>query len=87
MGQIKGLLSRNIYLRKGELKSSSLLEYKREKGSPLERKAAQIKRKNAYSQLRGVVAEGRGDVDVDVDEREPGVLNTSPCDSVSVSEG
>ncbi len=53
------------YLRKGELKSSSLLEYKRKKGSPPERKAPQIKRKNAYSQLRGVVAEGRGDVDVD----------------------
>jgi hypothetical protein len=68
VGQIKGLLSQNIYLRKGELKSSSLLEYKRAKGSPPERKAQRIKRKNAYFQLRGVVVEGRGDGDVDVDE-------------------
>ncbi len=37
--------------------------------------------------LWGVVAEGSGDVDVDVDEWEPGVLITSPCDSISVSEG
>jgi hypothetical protein len=34
------------------------------------------------------VAEGGGvDVDEDVDEWEPGVLITSPCDSVMVSEG
>jgi hypothetical protein len=31
-------------------------------------KAPQIIRKNAYSKLRGVVAEGRGNVCVDVDE-------------------
>jgi hypothetical protein len=36
---------------------------------------------------RGVVAEGRGDVNGDVDEWDPGKLITSPCDSDSVSEG
>jgi hypothetical protein len=35
---------------------------------PVREKASQIKRKNAYSNLRGVVAEGRDDGDVDVDE-------------------
>jgi hypothetical protein len=34
-----------------------------------------------------VVAEGKGEVGVDVGESEPGVLITSPCDSVLVSEG
>ncbi len=35
-----------------------------------------------------VVAEGKGgEVDESVDEWEPGVLITSPCDRVSVSEG
>ncbi len=35
-----------------------------------------------------VVAEGKGvEVDEGVDEWEPGVLITSPCDSDSVSEG
>ncbi len=34
------------------------------------------------------VAEGGGvDVDEGVDEWEPGVLITTPCDSVTVSEG
>ncbi len=33
-----------------------------------QRKAPRIKRKNVYFKLRGAVAEGRGDVDVDVDE-------------------
>jgi hypothetical protein len=35
---------------------------------PAREKVSRIKRKNIYSKLRGVVAEGRGDVDVDVDE-------------------
>ncbi len=35
-----------------------------------------------------VVAEGKGgEVDEGVDEWQPGVLITSPCDSVTVSEG
>ncbi len=37
--------------------------------------------------LRGVVAEGSGEDDLDVDECETGVLITSPCDSVTISEG
>jgi hypothetical protein len=45
-------------LRKGELKSSP--------HPP--KKSTTDKRKNAYFKLRGVAAEGRGDVDVDVDE-------------------
>jgi hypothetical protein len=67
VGQIKGILSRHIYLRKGELRSSSLLVYKRANGS-LPKKSTTDKRKNAYCKLWGVVAEGRGDVDVDGDE-------------------
>ncbi len=34
VGQNKGLLSRHVYKRKGELKSSSFLKHKRAKGSP-----------------------------------------------------
>jgi hypothetical protein len=33
------------------------------------------------------MAEGKDEVGVDVGELEPGILITSPCDSVSVSEG
>jgi hypothetical protein len=44
-----------------------LLESKWAKGSP-PKKSTTDERKNAYSKLQGVVAEGRGDVDVDVDE-------------------
>ncbi len=33
------------------------------------------------------VSEGKGEVAVDVGEWEPGILITSPCDSISVSEG
>ncbi len=44
-----------------------MLESKRAKGSAL-KKSTTDKRKNAYSKLRGVVAERRGDVNVDVDE-------------------
>ncbi len=51
-----------------------------------QRKAPRIKN-DAYSKLHGVVAEGRDEVDVDVGEWEPGVLITSSCNSVSVSEG
>jgi hypothetical protein len=40
------------------------LNQKRAKGSP-PKKSTTDKRKNAYSKLWGVVAEGRGDVDVD----------------------
>jgi hypothetical protein len=58
VGPIKGLLSQHIYLRKGELKSSPHPS----------KKSTTDKRKNAYFKLRGVAAEGRGDVDVDVDE-------------------
>ncbi len=43
-----------------------MLEYKRAKGSP-PRKAPRMK-KDAYSKLWGVVAEGRDEVDVDVGE-------------------
>jgi hypothetical protein len=41
-----------------------------EKGQkqPAREKAPRTKRKNPYSKLWGVVAEGRGDVDGDVDE-------------------
>jgi hypothetical protein len=38
------------------------------KRQPLKEKAPWIKEKNAYSKLWGVFADGRGDVDVDVDE-------------------
>ncbi len=86
MGWIKELILQHIYSKKGELESSSLLDWNRAKGSPPE-KRNHWKRKNAYSKLRGVVTEGRGDVDGDVDEWEPGILITSPCDSVLVSEG
>jgi hypothetical protein len=44
-----------------------LLEYKKAKCSP-PKESTMDKRKNAYSKLRDVVAEGRCDVDVDVDE-------------------
>jgi hypothetical protein len=44
-----------------------LFESKRAKGSP-PKKSTTDKGKTAYSKVRGVVAEGRGDVDVDVDE-------------------
>jgi hypothetical protein len=67
VGQTKGY-SHDIYLRKGELKSSSLLDQKREKEQLAREKAPRIKRKNAVSKLWGVVAEGRGDVDGDEDE-------------------
>jgi hypothetical protein len=49
------------------LKISLYLNTKGQKAACHE-KAPQIKRKNAYSKLRGLVAEGRGDVDVDVDD-------------------
>ncbi len=51
-----------------------------------QRKAPCIK-KDTYSKLWGVVAEGRDEVNLDVGEWEPGVLITNPWDSVSVSEG
>ncbi len=58
---------------------------KKSKRQPTKEKHHRWK-KDAYSKLRDVVTEGRGDVDVDVDEWEPGMLITSSCDSVSVSE-
>ncbi len=42
-----------------------MLESKRPKGSPPKKSD---KRENTYSKLLGEVAEGRGDVDEDVDE-------------------
>ncbi len=51
-----------------------------------QRKVPRIK-KDPYSKLQGVVAEGREEVDVDVGEWDPGMLITSPCDMVSVAEG
>jgi hypothetical protein len=60
---------------------------KKEQKELCQRKSTTDKRKNAYSKLRRVAAEGRGDVNADVDEWEPGVLITSPCDSISVTEG
>jgi hypothetical protein len=44
------------------------LTEKGQKRQPAREKAPRIKRNNAYSKLRGVVAEGRGDVNGDVDE-------------------
>jgi hypothetical protein len=41
---------------------------KKGKRQPTKEKAPRIKRKNSYSKLRGAVAEGRGDVGIDVDE-------------------
>jgi hypothetical protein len=43
VGQIKGLLSQHIYSKKGELKSSSLLERKRAKGSSPENRTTDKK--------------------------------------------
>jgi hypothetical protein len=59
---------------------------KKGKRQPAKEKAPWIK-KDVYSKLRGIVAEGRGEVDVDVDEWKPGRLITSLRDSVLVSEG
>ncbi len=53
-------------LSKGELESSSLMKHKRSKGSLPEKSATD--KKDAYSKLRGVVGEGRDEVDVDVSE-------------------
>jgi hypothetical protein len=56
------------------------------KRQPAKEKAPRIK--EMLTPRSGVVvAEGRDEVDVDVGEWEPGVLITSPSDSVSVSEG
>jgi hypothetical protein len=44
-----------------------LLDWKEPKAAR-QRKSITDKKKELYSKLRGVVAEGRGDVDVDVDE-------------------
>ncbi len=44
--------------KKGELKSSYLLEWKRAKGSPPEKKHHRSKRKNAYSKLQVLLQKG-----------------------------
>ncbi len=78
--------SHDTFTEEKESRKSAICLSTKEQNAALQRKAPRIK-KDAYSKLRGVVAEGRDEVDVDVDEWEPGVLITSPCDSVSVSEG
>ncbi len=55
-------------LRTGEMKSTLCLTEKRVKGQKAREKAQRIRIKNAYSKPWGVVAEGKGDGDVDVDE-------------------
>jgi hypothetical protein len=60
---------------------------RRAKGSPPNKIIAVEKKEHLLSAPEVVVAEGKGgEVDEGVDEWEPGVLITSPCDSVSVSE-
>jgi hypothetical protein len=62
------IVSGHISIRKGGLKSSSLLKHKRAKGSPSKKKASWLK-KDACSRLQGVVvAEGKDEVGVDVGE-------------------
>ncbi len=69
MGQIKGY-SHNIFTEEKERVERWLFaEAQKGKRQPAKEKASRLKRKNAYSRLqRVVVAEGKGEVDVDVEE-------------------
>jgi hypothetical protein len=60
-------LTKYLLKKRGDAKQLFARLKKRQKVAR-QRKAPRIKRKNAYSKLWGVVAEGRGDGDVDVDE-------------------
>jgi hypothetical protein len=57
VSQIKGLLSRDIYSKKGELKNSSLLDRKRQKAA-CQRKSTTDKKERWLTLNSGVVAEG-----------------------------
>ncbi len=75
-----------LFAEKGELKSSSLQKHKEGQKQPA-KETTRLKKRRLLLAPGVVVAEGRGEVGVVVGKWEPGVLITSPCDSVLVSEG
>jgi hypothetical protein len=75
-------------LKERELKAALHWSTRRAKGSPPKKKHYVEKKESLLKAPEVVFAEGKGgEVDEGVDEWEPGMLITSPCDSVSVSEG
>ncbi len=85
--KIKGLLSWHVYQRKGELKAAPCWSTV-QKGKRLPTIEKQHGKRKTLTLSSGVVvAAGEDEVSVDVGEWDPGVMITSPCDNVSVSEG
>jgi hypothetical protein len=77
--------SHNMLTQKRALKSSSLRDWKRAKGSlPEKRSTTNKKERIAYSRLQVTMQKGEMKVDdSDDDEQEPVMLIKGPCNSVS----
>jgi hypothetical protein len=85
-GPNNGLLSWHVYQRKGELKSSSLMKHKGAKGSP-PMKSITVKEKTLTLGSRGCSRRRKWWSRCRYGWMRTSLLITSPCNSVSVSEG
>jgi hypothetical protein len=86
VGLIKGY-SHDMFTTERESWKAALCWTTKGQKAARQRKSITVKERSLLQAPGFVVAEGEDEVGVDVGEWEPGVLITSPRDSVSVSEG